>query len=114
MRISDWSSVVCSSDLSVHAVFHKAPGAGRKPTVLYIPGMDATKDDYPSPYNNEFTRRGMNVCSMDGPGQGECNLNRVWLTTDNYARSAQRVKIGRASCRERVLQDVKMYVVAVS
>lgn len=76
---------------SAHAVFHKASGAGRKPTVLYIPGMDATKDDYPSPYNNEFARRGMNICSMDGPGQGECNLNRVWLTTDNYARSAKRV-----------------------
>src|SRR5690606_34785451 len=76
---------------SVHAVFHKAPGTGRKPTVLYIPGMDATKDDYPSPYNNEFARRGMNICSMDGPGQGECNLNRVWLTSDNYARAAKRV-----------------------
>ncbi len=49
----------------------EAPGEGRKPTVLYIPGMDATKEDYPSPYNNEFVRRGMNVCSMDGPGQGE-------------------------------------------
>jgi pimeloyl-ACP methyl ester carboxylesterase len=76
---------------STHAVFHKAPGGGRKPTVLYIPGMDATKDDYPSPYNNEFTRRGMNICSMDGPGQGECNLNRVWLTPDNYAQAAKRV-----------------------
>jgi pimeloyl-ACP methyl ester carboxylesterase len=74
-----------------HAVFHKAPGEGRKPTVLYIPGMDATKDDNPSPFNNEFARRGMNICSMDGPGQGECNLNRVWLTPDNYARAAKRV-----------------------
>jgi dienelactone hydrolase len=74
-----------------HTIFHAAPGPGRKPTVLYIPGMDATKDDYPSPYNNEFTRRGMNICSMDGPGQGECNINRVWLTTDNYAQAGKRV-----------------------
>lgn len=74
-----------------HAVFHKAPGEGRKPTVLYIPGMDATKDDNPSPFNNDFARRGMNICSMDGPGQGECNLNRVWLTPDNYARAAKSV-----------------------
>jgi pimeloyl-ACP methyl ester carboxylesterase len=74
-----------------HAIFHRAPGEGRKPTVLYIPGMDATKEDYPSPYNNEFTRRGMNICSMDGPGQGECNINRVWLDSENYARAAKRV-----------------------
>lgn len=76
---------------SAYTLFQKAPGTGRKPTVLYIPGMDATKEDYPSPYNNEFARRGMNICSMDGPGQGECNINRVWLTPDNYARAAKRV-----------------------
>jgi pimeloyl-ACP methyl ester carboxylesterase len=76
---------------STYTMFHKAPGTGRKPTVLYIPGMDATKEDFPSPYNNEFARRGMNVCSMDGPGQGECNINRVWLTPDNHARAAKRV-----------------------
>lgn len=76
---------------SAYAIFQAAPGVGRKPTVLYIPGMDATKEDYPSPYNNEFFRRGMNVCSMDGPGQGECNINRVWLTPENYARAAKSV-----------------------
>ena len=76
---------------SAYTIFQKAPGGGRKPTVLYIPGMDATKEDYPSPFNNEFTRRGMNVCSMDGPGQGECNINRVWLTPDNHARAAKAV-----------------------
>jgi pimeloyl-ACP methyl ester carboxylesterase len=76
---------------STYTLFHKAPGTGPKPTVLYIPGMDATKEDYPNPYNNEFARRGMNVCSMDGPGQGECNINRVWLTPDNHARAAKRV-----------------------
>jgi len=76
---------------STYTLFQKAPGTGRKPTVLYIPGMDATKEDYPSPYNNEFTRRGMNICSMDGPGQGECNVNRVWLTPENHARAAKRV-----------------------
>lgn len=76
---------------AVYTLFQKAEGDGRKATVLYLPGMDATKEDYPSPYNNEFARRGMNICSMDGPGQGECNINRVWLTPDNYARAAKSV-----------------------
>lgn len=71
----------------ITALFHKAPGDGRKPTVLYAPGMDATKEDFPNPFNNEFARRGMNVLVIDGPGQGESNINGVWLTVGNYARA---------------------------
>jgi dienelactone hydrolase len=76
---------------SVYCLMHHAPGTGRKPTILYNPGMDATKEDFPSPFNNEFTRRGMNICSMDGPGQGECNINGVWLALGNYARAGKAV-----------------------
>ena len=72
---------------NVYALFHKAAGEGAKPTVLYLPGMDAIKEDSPNPYNNEFTRRGMNICVMDGPGQGECNINEVWQEVGNYARA---------------------------
>ena len=71
----------------ITALFHKAPGDGPKPTVLYAPGMDATKEDFPNPFNNEFARRGMNVLVIDGPGQGESNINGVWLTVGNYARA---------------------------
>ena len=85
------TSVEFAPGQSSYLMYQPAPGDGRKPTVLYIPGMDAAKEDYPSPYNNEFRLRGMNVCSMDGPGQGECNINRVWLTPDNYAQAAKRV-----------------------
>lgn len=74
-----------------YTMFHKAPGMGRKPTVIYIPGMDSIKEDAPNPFNNEFARRGMNVCAIDGPGQGECNMNQVWLTVDNYAKAVSRV-----------------------
>jgi dienelactone hydrolase len=75
----------------VYCLFHHAPGAGRKPTVLYNPGMDATKEDFPNPFNNEFCRRGMNIVSMDGPGQGECNINGIWLKLGNYARAGRKV-----------------------
>ena len=74
-----------------HCVFHKAPGDGPKPTILYSPGMDQVKEDMPNPYNNDYTARGMNICSMDGPGQGECNFNEVWQTTDNYQQAASAI-----------------------
>ncbi|MEK9677853.1 MAG: alpha/beta hydrolase [Rhodospirillaceae bacterium] len=76
---------------NIYCLFHKAPGDGPKPTVLYQPGMDAIKEDFPNPYNNEFTRRGMNICVMDGPGQGECNINQVWQVVGNYARAGSAV-----------------------
>lgn len=72
---------------NTYCLFHRAPGPGKKPTVLYLPGMDAIKEDSPNPFNNDYTRRGMNICVMDGPGQGECNLNEVWQTIGNYSRA---------------------------
>jgi len=75
----------------VHAVFHKAPGDGPKPTVLIIPGMDALKEDVGNPFENDYTIRGMNICCIDGPGQGECNFNETWLTADNYQKAASAV-----------------------
>lgn len=72
-------------------LYYPAPGEGPKPTVLIIPGMDMIKEDGLNPWNNVFHARGMNVCVMDGPGQGECNINEVWVDQDNYARAASRV-----------------------
>jgi alpha-beta hydrolase superfamily lysophospholipase len=74
-----------------YALVVRAPGPGPKPTVLYIPGMDATKEDYPNPFLNDFLRRGMNVIAMDGPGQGEALAHGVKVTVDNYAAAASRV-----------------------
>lgn len=76
---------------NTYAVFHKAAGEGRKPTVVYLPGMDALKEDVANPFDNEYTQRGMNVIAMDGPGQGECNFNAVWQTEDNYQKAASAV-----------------------
>ena len=74
-----------------HAVFHKAPGDGPKPTILILPGMDAIKEDVANPFANDYADRGMNVCAIDGPGQGECNSNAVWQTEDNYQKAASTV-----------------------
>ena len=71
--------------------FWPAEGEGHKPTVLLIPGMDMIKEDGLLPYNNWFHARGMNFAIMDGPGQGECNINQVWVDHTNYARAGSRV-----------------------
>ncbi len=76
---------------NTYFIFHKASGNGPKPTILYLPGMDQVKEDYPNPFNNKFASRGMNICSMDGPGQGECNINAVWQDENNYALAAEKV-----------------------
>ena len=75
----------------VYALFHRAPGDGPRPTVLYIPGMDAVKEDYPSPFLNDFTARGINVIAMDGPGQGEALADGVTIDLDNYQLAVRRV-----------------------
>ncbi len=74
-----------------HAVFHKAPGDGPKPTVVILPGMDALKEDVCNPFDNDYAQRGMNVCAMEGPGQGECNFNAAWLNAGNYQQAASAV-----------------------
>ena len=99
-------SIAFDDDQKTHCLFHKAPGAGRKPTVLYIPGMDQNKEDVPNPWNNDYTIRGMNICSMDGPGQGECNFNGVWQTEDNYQKAAsQDHRLAGHARRRRPEQD---------
>ena len=84
-------SVEIPGGQTITCLLHKAPGSGRHPTILYTPGMDAAKEDFPNPFNNEFTRRGMNICAMDGPGQGESNINGVWLDVGNYAAAGKSV-----------------------
>jgi len=83
IEFSDGKNTYCN--------FHQAPGEGPKPTILYLPGMDQVKEDYPNPFKNDYFNRGMNICSMDGPGQGECNINAVWQDETNYALAAEKV-----------------------
>ena len=95
INLSDGSmikkSVEFAEGQSAHAIFHKAPGEGPKPTIIIIPGMDAIKEDVSNPYTSDYLSRGMNVCAIDGPGQGECNFNGVWLTEDNYQIAASKI-----------------------
>src|SRR3546814_18915518 len=97
MRISDWSSDVCSSDL----------GAG---------GTQAARP----------LRRSLCALSIPGPRADSLERTRIlkkpWRKPQDpkrhfdkaRARNYDRRKIGRASCRERVCQYVLISVVGVA
>jgi len=63
------------------------------PTVVFIPGMDNTKENYPNPLKNEFHMRGMNVLAIDGPGQGEALDRGVYVNATNHVEAASSVLI---------------------
>ena len=58
------------------AIFHKT-GEENAPTVLHVPGMDMVKEENTNPQNNRLVDRGINVLTIDGPGQGEARLRGI-------------------------------------
>src|SRR3546814_5825208 len=97
MRISDWSSDVCSSDLSRLGRETEAPIGTRDPVTqfgtAFLVGLDAAASDK--------ARRAA------GTGEDqETRLRRVERLVQKLACFAFAIEIGRASCRERGCQYV--------
>jgi len=69
---------------SIPAILHLPNNVQRPPCVLFVPGMDMTKEDFPNVQNNVFARRGMACLSIDGPGQGACNLRGIQSRPGTY------------------------------
>jgi pimeloyl-ACP methyl ester carboxylesterase len=74
---------------SLAALVHLLPDRRPAPFVLYIPGMDGTKENALDPLHNVFLDRGFHVLALDGPGQGSSNLRKIRVTADNYERAGQ-------------------------
>src|SRR3546814_13331425 len=89
MRISDWSSDVCSSDLVAAA----ARALGVKATIVM-----------------PFDAPALKIANTRAYGARIVHYDRLKDDREAIART----QIGRASCRERVCQYVKLSVVAVS
>src|SRR3546814_4268786 len=89
MRISDWSSDVCSSDLALddHAAQFDSKGIQIPQLAIYLGKMFA----------------GDRVHGVAGDVFLVGELKKL---LNLFNRKAQRAKIGRASCRERVYQYV--------
>ena len=63
------------------------PERKKAPTIIYVPGMDLHKENGINYMNNPFVRRGMNCLAIDGPGQGESLMRKIWVNEENYGRA---------------------------
>ncbi len=66
------------------ALFMKAPGDGRAPTVVVVNGMDNAKEMSIFFAGREFARRGFNTLALDGPGMGESRRIRDMPSRYDY------------------------------
>lgn len=76
---------------TISCLLHLLPDRRKAPVVLYVPGMDQTKEAFPKAYNNVALSRGFHVLSMDGPGQGSANMQKLRSVKDNYERAGAAV-----------------------
>ena len=74
---------------SIPAILHLCPGAAAGPAVVFIPGMDNTKENWPNPLDNEFLERGIHVLAIDGPGQGEALERGIYVNATNHVAAAK-------------------------
>ena len=75
-------------DFLISGILHLARRDEPAPTVLFLPGMDMSKEIFPDPDDNPFAARGMNLLCIDGPGQGISNIRKIRVTSDNYEQAA--------------------------
>ena len=53
--------------------------------------MDQTKEVFPKGAHNIARARGVHVLAMDGPGQGNSNMQKIRAVKDNYERAGAAV-----------------------
>lgn len=79
-------------DETMPAVFHLT-GDDNAPTILHLPGMDMAKEQSPNVLHNRFVDRGMNILTIDGPGQGEARIRGITDATNQTYQQAGRAAI---------------------
>src|SRR3546814_1315534 len=102
MRISDWSSDVCSSDL-LEEILDATPGSCR--TLLFSATM-------PKPIEalaRRYQRDSLRIATIDSQrGHGDISYQAVTVSPPEIENAVVNLlrfhEIGRASCRERVCQ----------
>src|SRR3546814_12316315 len=103
MRISDWSSDVCSSDLRSQAGFVEVEEGAvqRQNSGIIAHGRDHRGK---KPDSTLWPQRHARVETQLGRRNRDASGHEVLLGGD--ASDGRRLKIGRASCRERVCKYV--------
>lgn len=77
---------------SVYGVLHLPPEAATArpvPAMIFFPGMDMFKEEFPNAENNPFSRRGIAMLSLDGPGQGETRVKGCTVTDEKYVKAGK-------------------------
>ena len=73
------------------ALPHEPKDGEKFACAIGIDGMDGSKEIMCSMYGDKMLERGMASFVYDGPGQGECPVNGVYVTKDNHMEAAQAV-----------------------
>jgi pimeloyl-ACP methyl ester carboxylesterase len=76
---------------TISCLLHLLPDRRKAPVVIYVPGMDQTKEVFPKAYHNIGQARGFHVLAMDGPGQGNSNIQKIRAVGDAYERAGAAV-----------------------
>ncbi|MFC1491746.1 alpha/beta hydrolase family protein [Nitrospinota bacterium] len=76
---------------TISCLLHLLPDRRKAPCVIYVPGMDQTKESFPRTTHHPAAERGFHVLSMDGPGQGNSNIQKIRAVGDNYERAGAAV-----------------------
>jgi dipeptidyl aminopeptidase/acylaminoacyl peptidase len=76
---------------TISCLLHLLPDRRKAPVVIYVPGMDQTKEAFPKVAHNVAIERGCHILSMDGPGQGNSNLQKIRAVKDSYERAGAAV-----------------------
>src|SRR3546814_13736769 len=118
MRISDWSSDVCSSDLPGQVMERSPWMLGSSPSMTIARMMESPTAAAPFPLCSPHhqcspctAQQGALLYDLTGPpvlGAGSLRILRPGT------RAADRTQTGRASCRKRVVKYVSFSVVTVS
>src|SRR3546814_14354043 len=105
MRISDWSSAVCSSDLMA------SPQGGLRPlpVVLAVPPLPFVSSEVETPVDLAPSPMALDADGWEGPRR--LPVVSCQAAAPRGARPSAR-QTGRATCRGTVVQDAKISVVA--
>ncbi|HSQ05555.1 MAG TPA: alpha/beta fold hydrolase [Burkholderiales bacterium] len=76
---------------TISCLFHLLPDRRKAPVILFVPGMDMTKESVPRASSNIALARGCHIIAMDGPGQGNSNIQKIRSVGDNYERAGAAV-----------------------
>ena len=57
--------------------------------MLFFPGMDMFKEEFPNAECNPFARRGIAMLTLDGPGQGETRVKGCTVTDEKYIKAGK-------------------------